>query len=160
MRKQLIIEANLINFYVSKFLFAIEHKYMTLDQWKKVMWFEDSRLTLFPSDGGIREIAEVMLPSCLVPAVQVNHTSSYSLIWSWQQQCSGYMFLLLIGQEHESVLFWFAIVIVVVKCLSTVIEANYTRSWWKITTLNRNKCCDLTDACGNDATLNVFRNQS
>ncbi|KAK1796177.1 hypothetical protein P4O66_009256, partial [Electrophorus voltai] len=45
-----------------------EHKDWTLEQWKKVMWSDKSRCTLFKSDGGIRvrgEVAEVMHPSCL-----------------------------------------------------------------------------------------------
>ncbi|KAK1806128.1 hypothetical protein P4O66_012838, partial [Electrophorus voltai] len=32
-----------------------EHKDWTLEQWKKVMWSDESRFTLFQSDGNIRE---------------------------------------------------------------------------------------------------------
>lgn len=44
-----------------------------MEDWKKVMWSDESRLTLFQSDGSIRvrrEAGEVMHPSCLVPTVQ------------------------------------------------------------------------------------------
>lgn len=34
-----------------------------------------------------------------------------------------------------------------------------TRSWRKMQ-LDRNKSCDITEACGNDATANVFQNQT
>ena len=34
--------------------FAREHKDWTVEQWKKVMWSDESRLTLFQSDGPIR----------------------------------------------------------------------------------------------------------
>ena len=67
--KPLISDANRIK----RLKFAREHKDWTLDQWKKVMWSDESRLTLFQSDGSIRvrrEADEVMHPSCLVPIVQ------------------------------------------------------------------------------------------
>ena len=43
------------------------------------MWSDESRLTLFQSDGSVREEQEVMLPSCTVPTV---HASGGSVrIW-------------------------------------------------------------------------------
>ena len=58
----------------------MEHKDWTLEQWKKVMWSDESRFTLFQSDGGIRvrrEADEVMHSSWLVP------TSLWGLgLWS------------------------------------------------------------------------------
>ena len=69
LRKPLISEAN----WKKKLQFAREHKDWTLEQWKKVMWSDESRFTQFQSDGRIRvrrESDEVMHPSCLVPTVQ------------------------------------------------------------------------------------------
>ena len=54
---------------------------------KKVMWSDESRFTLFQSDGRIRvrrEADEVMHPSCLMPNVQACEGSV--IIWggfSW-----------------------------------------------------------------------------
>ena len=59
---------------LKRFQFAREHKDWTLEQWKKVMWSDESRFTLFQSDGRIRvrrEADEVMHPSCLVPSVNL-----------------------------------------------------------------------------------------
>ncbi len=67
LRKPLISEAN----RKKRLQFAREHKDWTLEQWKKVMWSDESRFTLFQSDGRIRvrrEANEVMHPSCLVQA--------------------------------------------------------------------------------------------
>ena len=53
-----------------------------MEDWKKVMWSDESRLTLFQSDGSIRvrrEAGEVMHPSCLVPTVQACGGSA--VIW-------------------------------------------------------------------------------
>ena len=52
--------------------------------WKKVMWSDESRFTLFQSDGPIRvrrEVDEVMYPSCLVPNLQAFGGSA--VIWGW-----------------------------------------------------------------------------
>ncbi len=65
LRKPLINEANRKK--------GLDIKDWTLEQWKKVMWSDESRFTLFQSDGRIRvrrEADEVMHPSCLVPTVQ------------------------------------------------------------------------------------------
>ena len=64
LRKPLISEAN----QKKRLQFAREHKDWTLEQWKKVMWSDESRFTLFQSDGHIgvrREADEVLHPSCL-----------------------------------------------------------------------------------------------
>lgn len=69
LRKPLISDSN----QKKRLQFAREHKDWTLEQWKKVMWSDESRFTLFQSDGRIRvrrEAGEVMHPSCLVPTVQ------------------------------------------------------------------------------------------
>ncbi len=66
LRKPLISEAN----RKKRLQFAREHKDWTLEQWKKVIRSDESRFTLFQSDGRIRvrrEANEVMHPSCLVP---------------------------------------------------------------------------------------------
>ncbi|KAF7646280.1 hypothetical protein LDENG_00190250 [Lucifuga dentata] len=66
LRKPLISQAN----QKKRLQFAWEQKDWTLEQWKKVMWSDESRFTLFQSDGRIRvrrEVDEVMHPSCLVP---------------------------------------------------------------------------------------------
>ncbi|KAF7659613.1 hypothetical protein LDENG_00295490 [Lucifuga dentata] len=66
LRKPLISQAN----QKKSFQFAREHKDWTLEQWKKLMWSDESRFTLFQSNGCIRvrrEADEVMHPSCLVP---------------------------------------------------------------------------------------------
>ena len=70
--------------------FARKHKDWTLEQWK-VMWSDESRFTLFQSDGCTlkkrrvrRGADEVMHPSCLGPTVQVCEGSV--MIWgccSW-----------------------------------------------------------------------------
>ncbi|KAK1792955.1 hypothetical protein P4O66_001678 [Electrophorus voltai] len=50
LKKPLVSEAN-----QQKWLqFAMEHKDWTLEQWKKVMWSDEYRFTLFQSDGRIR----------------------------------------------------------------------------------------------------------
>ena len=64
LRKPLITKAN----QKKRLWFAREHKDWTVEDWKKVMWSDESRLTLFQSDGSIRvrrEAGEVMHPSCL-----------------------------------------------------------------------------------------------
>ena len=69
LRKPLISDAN----QKKRLQFAREHKDWTLEQWKKVMWSDESRFILFQSDGRVRvrrEADEVMHPSCLVPTVQ------------------------------------------------------------------------------------------
>ncbi|KAF7652311.1 hypothetical protein LDENG_00098550 [Lucifuga dentata] len=69
LRKPLICQAN----QKKRLQFAREHKDWTLELWKKVMWSDESRFTLFQSDGHIRvrrEADEVMHPSCLVPTIQ------------------------------------------------------------------------------------------
>uniref|UniRef100_A0AAQ6A8K8 Cartilage oligomeric matrix protein n=1 Tax=Amphiprion ocellaris TaxID=80972 RepID=A0AAQ6A8K8_AMPOC len=66
LRKPLISEAN----QKKRLQFAMEHKYWTLEHYKKVMWSDESRFTLFQSDGCIRvrrEVDEVMHSSWLVP---------------------------------------------------------------------------------------------
>ena len=67
--------------------FAREHNDWTVEQWKQVMWTDESSLTLFQSDGCIRvrrEVDEVMHPSCLETTT---HTCGGSvMIWggfSW-----------------------------------------------------------------------------
>ena len=85
LRKPLISEAN----RKKRLQFAREHKDWTLEQWKKVMWSDESRFTLFQSDGRIRvrrEADEVMHPSCLVPTVQACGGSV--MIWGCCS-CSG-----------------------------------------------------------------------
>ena len=52
---------------------AREHKDWMLEQWKKVMWLDEIRFSLFQSGGGNwvrREADEEMQPSGLVPTVQ------------------------------------------------------------------------------------------
>ncbi|KAL7850795.1 hypothetical protein SRHO_G00201440 [Serrasalmus rhombeus] len=69
-----------------------ERKDWTLERWK-VTWSDESRFTLFQSDGRIRvrrEAADVMHPSCLVPTVQACGGSA--LIWgccSWSDPGSA-----------------------------------------------------------------------
>ena len=81
LREPLISEGN----RTKRLKFAREHKDWT--QWKKVMWSDGSRFTLFQSDVRIRirrEADEVMPPSCLVPTVQACGGSA--VIWcccSW-----------------------------------------------------------------------------
>ena len=80
LRKPLNSEAN----WKKRLQFAREHKDWTLEQWKKVMWSNESRFTLFQSDGCIRvrrEGNEVMHPSCLVFTVQACWGSV--MIWGW-----------------------------------------------------------------------------
>lgn len=83
LRKPLISEAN----WKKRLQFARELKDWTLEQWKKVMWSDESRFTRFQSDGRIRvrrEADEMMLSSCLVPTVQACGGSA--MIWgccSW-----------------------------------------------------------------------------
>lgn len=48
-RKPQICEAN----WKKRLQFAREHKDWTLEQWKKVMWSDESRFPLFKSDGHI-----------------------------------------------------------------------------------------------------------
>lgn len=55
--------------------FAKAHKNWTVEDWKRVMWSDESRFTLFQSDGRIRvrrEPHEAMDPSCMVPTVQAS----------------------------------------------------------------------------------------
>ena len=59
LRKPLISEAT----GKERLQYAKEHKDWTVEQWKKVMWSDESRFTLFQSDGSIRvrrEVDEVM----------------------------------------------------------------------------------------------------
>ena len=80
LRKPLNSEAN----WKKRLQFAREHKDWTLEQWKKVMWSNESRFTLFQSDGCIRvrrEGNKVMHPSCLVFTVQACWGSV--MIWGW-----------------------------------------------------------------------------
>ena len=83
LRKPLISETN----QRKKLQFAWEHKEWTLQQWKKVMWSDESRFTLFQSDGGIRvrrEADEVIHPSWILSTVQACGGSA--MIWgccSW-----------------------------------------------------------------------------
>lgn len=51
LRKPLIIEAN----WGKRLLFNNEHKNWTLEQWKKVMWSDESGFTLFQSDSAPEE---------------------------------------------------------------------------------------------------------
>ena len=73
--------------------FAREHNDWTLEQWKKVMWSDESRFALFQSDGRIRvrrEADEVMHPSRLVPIVQT--CGGGAMIWgcwSWSGRASA-----------------------------------------------------------------------
>uniref|UniRef100_A0A3B5RET6 Tc1-like transposase DDE domain-containing protein n=1 Tax=Xiphophorus maculatus TaxID=8083 RepID=A0A3B5RET6_XIPMA len=88
-RKPLISKAN----QKKRLQFPREHKDWTLEEWKRVMWSDESRFTLFQSDGRIRvrrEAGEVMHPSCLVPTVQACGGSA--MIWgccSWSGQGSA-----------------------------------------------------------------------
>ncbi|KAF7641747.1 hypothetical protein LDENG_00273020 [Lucifuga dentata] len=50
LRKPLISEAN----QKKRLQFAREQKDWTLEQWKKIMWSDESRFTLFQSDGASR----------------------------------------------------------------------------------------------------------
>ncbi len=78
LRKPLISEAN----RKKRLQFAREHKDWTLEQWKKVMWSDESKFTLFQSYGRIRvrrEADKVMHPSCLVPTIQACGGSA--MIW-------------------------------------------------------------------------------
>ncbi len=83
LRKPLFSEAN----QNKRLQFDREHIDWTLEQCKKVMWSDESRFTLFQSDGHIRvrrEVEEVRHPSCLVPTVQACGGSA--MIWgccSW-----------------------------------------------------------------------------
>jgi len=54
------------------------------------MWSDESRFTLFQSDGHIRvrrEVDEVLHPSCLVPTVQACGNSA--MIWGCCRSGSG-----------------------------------------------------------------------
>ena len=77
-RKPFVSEANR-----KKWLqFALEHKDWTVEQWKKVMWSDKIRFTLFQSNGRVRvrrEMHEVIHPSCIVPTVQASGGSV--MIW-------------------------------------------------------------------------------
>ena len=78
LRKPIISEAN----WKQRLKFAREHIDWTLEQWKKVMWSDESRFTLFQSDGRIRvrgDADEVMPSSCLVPTVQTCGGQCYDL---------------------------------------------------------------------------------
>ncbi len=86
LRKPLISEAKRKKGFV-RLKLAREHNKWTLEQWKKVMWSDESRFTLFQSDGRIRvrrEADELMHSSCLVPTAQACGGSA--MIWgccSW-----------------------------------------------------------------------------
>ncbi len=51
LRKTFISEANM----KKRLQFIREHKYWALEQWKKVMWSDESRFTPFQSDGASEE---------------------------------------------------------------------------------------------------------
>ena len=53
--------------------FARNHRNWTVEQWKKVVWSDESRFTLFQNDGRVRvwrEPHEAMDPSCTTPTLQ------------------------------------------------------------------------------------------
>ena len=70
--------------------FAQNHRNWTVEQWKKVMWSDESRFTLFQNDGCIRvwrEPHEAMDPSCttLDPSSiwrQCNDLGLFLLVWA------------------------------------------------------------------------------
>ncbi|KAK1786370.1 hypothetical protein P4O66_017607 [Electrophorus voltai] len=98
LRKPLAREAN----RQKQLQFAREHKDWTLEQWKKVMWSNESSFTLFQSDGRIRvrrEAAEVMHPSCLVSTIQACGGSA--MTWGCCS-CSGLGSATLCAQRMRS----------------------------------------------------------
>ena len=59
---------------IGKKRFNLLGRIKILEQWKKIMWSDESRFTLIQIDGCITvrgEADEVMHPSCLVPSAPV-----------------------------------------------------------------------------------------
>ena len=62
---------------------AKEHKNWTVEDWKRVMWSDESRFTLFQNDGRVRvwqEPHEALDPACVSPTVQASGGSV--MIWA------------------------------------------------------------------------------
>ena len=62
--------------------FAQNHQNWTVEQWKKVMWSDESRFTLFQNDGCVRvwcEPHEAIDPSCTTLTLQASGGSV--MIW-------------------------------------------------------------------------------
>jgi transposase len=116
-RKPLVSKANL----KKRLQFAKDHKDWTVEQWKRVMWSDESRFTLFQNDGRVRvrrEPHEALDPSCIAPTVQASGGSV--MIWgcfTWSglgsvTLCSNKMksheYLDILGdQVHPSMDFYF-----------------------------------------------------
>ncbi|GBO10545.1 hypothetical protein AVEN_216874-1 [Araneus ventricosus] len=66
--------------------FAKQHKDWIVEQWGNVMWFDESRFSLFQNDERTRvsrEPHKAMDTSCIVPTVQANGGQRYyDLVWS------------------------------------------------------------------------------
>ena len=77
-RKPLVSAAN----RKKRMLFAKEHKNWTVEDWKLVMWSDESRFTLFQNDGRVRvwrQPHKALDPSCVTPTVQASGGSM--MIW-------------------------------------------------------------------------------
>lgn len=78
-RKPLISEEN----RRKRLEWCLEHKAWTLDDWKMVAWSDESRYTLFSTDGRRRVWRlphEALDPSCMVPTVQASGGSC--MVWA------------------------------------------------------------------------------
>ena len=91
-RKPLVSSAN----RKKRRLFAKEHKNWTVEDWKRVMWSDESRFTLFQNDGRVRvwrKPHEALDPACVSPTVQASGGSV--MIWAcfcWHGHGSATLF--------------------------------------------------------------------
>ena len=77
-RKPLVSAAN----RKKRLLFAREHQNWTVEDWKNVMWSDESRFNLFQNDGRVkvwRQPHEALDSSCITPTVQASGGSV--MIW-------------------------------------------------------------------------------